>query len=36
MSEDVTETKNLAGDHPDIVKKLTNLHDAWASDVKQM
>ncbi|MBN2316153.1 MAG: sulfatase-like hydrolase/transferase [Sedimentisphaerales bacterium] len=36
MTKDVTETKNIAGDHPDIVKKLTNLHDAWTSDVKQM
>jgi hypothetical protein len=35
MSQDVTETKNIAGNHPDIVKKLTKLHDAWAENVKQ-
>lgn len=36
MTKDVTETKNLAGDHPDIVKKLTKQHEVWTKDVKQM
>lgn len=36
MSEDVTETQNLAETHPEIVKKLTKLHEAWTSDVKKM
>jgi arylsulfatase A-like enzyme len=35
MAEDVTETKNLADRHPDIVKRLTALHKAWTQDVKQ-
>ena len=36
MSEGVTETENIAENHPEIVTKLTKLHDAWAIDVKQM
>ena len=34
MSEDVTETKNVADTHPDVVKKLTKLHEAWTADVE--
>jgi len=29
MIEDVTETKNLAEAHPEIVKRLTSLHEQW-------
>jgi len=36
MSEGVTETENITENHPEIVTKLTKLHDAWAIDVKQM
>jgi len=35
LAEDVTETKNLAADHPEIVQRLTRLHKEWAEDVKQ-
>ena len=35
MSQDATETKNLADQHPDIVERLTRLHNDWAKDVKQ-
>ena len=34
MTEDITETKNIAEAHPEIVKQLTKLHEAWATDVK--
>ena len=33
MAEDVTETKNLADDHPEIVKRLTKLHEQWLKEV---
>ncbi|HCO95337.1 MAG TPA: sulfatase [Phycisphaerales bacterium] len=29
MTGDVTETKNLAEAHPEVVRQLTNLHDKW-------
>jgi arylsulfatase A len=29
MALDTTETKNLTEDHPEVVRKLTNLHDEW-------
>jgi len=29
MAEDTNETKNLAKSNPDIVKRLTNLHEHW-------
>jgi arylsulfatase A len=29
MSRDVTERNNLAKDHPDIVKRLTDMHTKW-------
>ena len=29
MDEDVTETKNIADQHPDIVERLKNLHRDW-------
>jgi arylsulfatase A len=32
MAEDVTETKNLAKKHPEIVKRLTLLHNEWLSE----
>lgn len=35
LAEDVTETKNIADQHPDIVQRLTNLHQAWTEDVKR-
>jgi len=35
MAEDVTETKNLAEAHPEIVKRLTSLHEQWLNDVRQ-
>jgi arylsulfatase A len=36
MSMDVTETKNIADAHSDVVEQLTKLHEAWTADVKQM
>jgi len=35
MSEDVTETKNLANSYPDIVNRLNKLHNKWVNEVKQ-
>jgi len=35
MAEDVTETKNLAKEHPEIVKRLTKLHDQWLKKVSK-
>ena len=35
LAKDVTETKNIADQHPDIVKRLTGLHEDWAQDVVQ-
>jgi arylsulfatase A-like enzyme len=35
MTEDVTETNNLADNHPDVVKRLTKLHNEWAKEVRQ-
>ena len=35
LSEDVTETKNLAEQHPEIVRELTELHQKWAREVQQ-
>jgi arylsulfatase A len=34
LAEDVTETKSLAKQHPEIVKELTELHKKWAAEVK--
>ncbi|MHC4284174.1 MAG: sulfatase, partial [Planctomycetota bacterium] len=34
MAKDTTETKNLAESYPDIVKRLTKLHNAWVREVK--
>ena len=31
LAEDIGETTNLAGDHPDIVERLTRIHDDWLS-----
>jgi arylsulfatase A-like enzyme len=36
MTEDVTETNNLAAAHPEVVQRLTQLHDEWAKEVRQM
>lgn len=35
LAEDVSEMKNLAGEHPEVVSRLEKLHDAWASDFSQ-
>ena len=35
MAEDVTETKNLAEAHPEIVERLTSLHEQWLQDVNR-
>ena len=35
MDVDVTEQKNIAAQHPDIVTELRKLHDLWAEDVKK-
>ncbi len=32
LADDVTEMKNVAADHPEIVARLTQLHDAWEKD----
>ena len=35
IAQDVTETKNVAGEHLEIVARLTKLHEEWVRDVKQ-
>ncbi|MEQ9409433.1 MAG: sulfatase-like hydrolase/transferase [Fuerstiella sp.] len=34
LSESIDERQNLASQHPDMVKELEQLHDAWISDVE--
>ena len=33
LKEDVTEMKNLAKDHPDIVKELKQIYETWIAEV---
>lgn len=33
LTDDVTERKNFAGEHPDVVQHFTNLHNDWLEDV---
>lgn len=33
LSEDLSETQNVAEDHPDVVKRLRELHSRWVSQV---
>jgi arylsulfatase A len=35
MTEDITETKNKAEAYPEIVERLTSLHEQWLQDVNQ-
>ncbi|MBN2474154.1 MAG: sulfatase-like hydrolase/transferase [Pirellulales bacterium] len=35
MAEDVTETTNIAGEHPEIVEALGDLHKNWVEEVKR-
>jgi len=35
MDADVTEQKNLAGKHPDVVGRLRKLHEAWVREVNR-
>lgn len=34
MSQGVTEMKNIAAQHPEIVGELKSLHERWVEDVK--
>ncbi len=34
LTEDPSERTNLAGEHPDVVERLTNLHGRWIADVQ--
>ncbi len=34
LESDVSETKNYAADHPDIVRHLQELHDRWAAEAE--
>jgi arylsulfatase A-like enzyme len=34
LAQDVSEMKNLAHDHPEIVQRLSALHEEWIADVK--
>ena len=34
LAEDVTEVRNLASEHPEIVKQLTERHEAWIREVE--
>ena len=34
LSDDVSELKNLAGQHPQVVGRLKALHEAWAADLE--
>ena len=33
LDEDVSEMKNLAADHPDVVRRLRGLHETWIREV---
>lgn len=35
LAQDVTEMKNLAKAHPEVVQRLTKLHEQWLTDVQQ-
>jgi arylsulfatase A-like enzyme len=35
LDQDVSERRNLAAAHPDIVQRLRRLHDAWLNEVKK-
>ena len=35
MTNDTTETKNIAENHPEIVERLTKLHNDWTKGVQQ-
>ena len=35
MEVDATETKNLAGEYPDIVKRLNQIHETWIQENKR-
>jgi len=35
LAEDVSETHNLAAEHPEIVRRLTRLHEAWNRSVRE-
>ena len=35
LAEDKTEMKNIAAQHPDVVKRLTAAHNAWLKEVTQ-
>ena len=35
LAQDVTETRNLAKEHADIVKRLTAFHGEWAGEVRR-
>ena len=35
MESDPSETKNIAADHPDIVKQLGDQYDAWFADISR-
>jgi arylsulfatase A len=34
LARDVSETKNLASENPDIVQRLTRLHDEWVNELR--
>ncbi|MHC4534920.1 MAG: sulfatase-like hydrolase/transferase [Planctomycetota bacterium] len=36
LSQDATETKNIADSNPDMVNRLTNLHEKWLSQIKKL
>lgn len=35
IAQDATETKNIARSNPDIVRRLTNLHENWLSQIQK-
>src|SRR5262249_17456774 len=35
LAKDATERDNLAEANPEVVKRLTNLHEAWAAEVSK-
>lgn len=35
IAQDATETKNIASSNPDIVRRLTNLHENWLSQIQK-
>jgi len=36
LSDDIGQKRNVAGEHPEIVRRLTSYYDQWWKDVRPM